>query len=250
MVLGQESVFIDFEMRPIGHRRLPGPPLAHQLELKVQVDEIRRRRPQVRDVDVPAIDKGELIGGHRAVQMARSLRGPQSTAVRKGGKHVPPSRFFDLRTQARRRSKVSAPLSPVLGIGDGFQQHPFSQRSDLVSRSRGRGDDARTTGPFELFRLTAINASIGFVKALELPNLATEEASVAQLIVRDLSEDLVKALKQRAAKRNRSTEQEHREILQSVLRSPKRRHLADVLAAIPNVGEDSDFEREQTDKRG
>lgn len=77
-----------------------------------------------------------------------------------------------------------------------------------------------------------------------------EESSVAQLIVRDLSKDLVKALKQRAAKRNRSTEQEHREILQSVLRSPKRRHLADVLAAIPNVGEQSDFGREQSDKRG
>ena|SRR5882757_1170474 len=90
----------------------------------------------------------------------------------------------------------------------------------------------------------------GSVKALELPDLTTEETSVAQLIVRDLSEDLVKALKQRAAKRNHSTEQEHREILQSVLRGPKRRHLADVLAAIPNVGEDSDFEREQTDKRG
>jgi plasmid stability protein len=76
------------------------------------------------------------------------------------------------------------------------------------------------------------------------------EASVAQLIVRDLSEDLVQALKQRAAKRNRSAEQEHREILQAVLRGPKRRHLADVLAAIPNVGEDSDFQREQNDKRG
>ncbi len=73
--------------------------------------------------------------------------------------------------------------------------------------------------------------------------------SVAQLIVRDLSDDLVKALKQRAAKRNHSTEQEHREILQSVLRGPRRRHLADVLAAIPNVGEDSDFQREQNDKR-
>jgi antitoxin FitA len=73
---------------------------------------------------------------------------------------------------------------------------------------------------------------------------------VAQLIVRDLSEDLVKALKQRAAKRNHSTEQEHREILQSVLRGPKRRHLADVLAEIPNVGKDSDFEREQSDQRG
>ena len=73
---------------------------------------------------------------------------------------------------------------------------------------------------------------------------------MAQLIVRDLPEDLVKVLKQRAAKNNRSTEQEHREILQSVLGSPRRRHLADVLAAIPNVGEDSDFQREQSDKRG
>ena len=72
---------------------------------------------------------------------------------------------------------------------------------------------------------------------------------MAQLIVRDLPENLVKALKQRAAKSNRSAEQEHREILRSVLRGSKRRHLADVLAAIPDVGEDSDFEREQTDKR-
>jgi plasmid stability protein len=77
-----------------------------------------------------------------------------------------------------------------------------------------------------------------------------EEAALAQLIVRDLSDDLVKALKQRAAKHNHSTEQEHREILQSALRGPTRRHLADVLAAIPNVGEDSDFQREQGDKRG
>jgi plasmid stability protein len=72
---------------------------------------------------------------------------------------------------------------------------------------------------------------------------------VAQLIVRDLSDDLVKALKLRAAKRNHSTEQEHREILQSALRGPKRRRLADILAAIPNVGEDSDFQREQSDKQ-
>ncbi len=72
---------------------------------------------------------------------------------------------------------------------------------------------------------------------------------MAQLIVRDLSDDLVNALKRRAAKRNHSAEQEHREILQAALRGPKRRHLAEVLAAIPNVGEDGDFEREQTDER-
>jgi len=73
---------------------------------------------------------------------------------------------------------------------------------------------------------------------------------MAQLMVRNLSEDLVKALKQRAAKHNRSAEQEHREILRAALRGPRRRHLAEVLAAIPNVGEDQDFVREQTDRRG
>jgi antitoxin FitA len=72
---------------------------------------------------------------------------------------------------------------------------------------------------------------------------------MAQLIVRDLPADLVVALKQRAAKKNRSTEQEHREILKAALNGPRRRPLADVLAAIPNVGEDNDFEREQADRR-
>jgi plasmid stability protein len=73
---------------------------------------------------------------------------------------------------------------------------------------------------------------------------------VAQLIVRDLSADLVMALKRRAAQRNRSAEQEHREILKAALQGTKRRPLAAVLAAIPNVGEDSDFLREQSDRRG
>ena len=59
---------------------------------------------------------------------------------------------------------------------------------------------------------------------------------MAQLMVRNLSDDVVKALKQRAAKHNRSAEQEHREILQTVLRGPRRRPLAEVLAAMPNVG--------------
>lgn len=73
---------------------------------------------------------------------------------------------------------------------------------------------------------------------------------MAQLIVRNLDEDLVKALKRRAAKSNRSAEQEHREILQAALAGPCRRRLADVLKAMPNVGEDRDFAREQFDQRG
>jgi plasmid stability protein len=72
---------------------------------------------------------------------------------------------------------------------------------------------------------------------------------MAQLIVRDLPAELVVALKRRAAKQNRSAEQEHREILKAALTAPKRRSLAAVLAAIPNVGEDDDFRREQSDRR-
>jgi plasmid stability protein len=69
-------------------------------------------------------------------------------------------------------------------------------------------------------------------------------------MVRNLADDLVKALKQRAAKHNRSAEQEHREILQAALRGPRRRSLADVLASMPDVGTDRDFRREQLDQRG
>ncbi|MCX7054651.1 MAG: DNA-binding protein [Proteobacteria bacterium] len=73
---------------------------------------------------------------------------------------------------------------------------------------------------------------------------------MAQLIVRKLPDELVEALKRQAARRNRSAEQEHREILRAALRGPRRRRLAEVLAAIPDVGEDNDFRREQQDRRG
>jgi plasmid stability protein len=69
-----------------------------------------------------------------------------------------------------------------------------------------------------------------------------------QLIVRDLPTELVLALKRPPAQRNRSAEQEHREILKAALKRTKRRPLAAVLAAIPNVGEDNDFRREHGDR--
>jgi plasmid stability protein len=68
---------------------------------------------------------------------------------------------------------------------------------------------------------------------------------MAQLVVRNLPEEVVKALKQRAAKHNRSAEQEHREILQAALKGPRRRGLAEVLGSMPEVGEESDFARRQ-----
>lgn len=73
-----------------------------------------------------------------------------------------------------------------------------------------------------------------------IPRMAT---TVANLIVRDVDASLVLTLKQRAAKHGRSAEAEHREILASALHRPRKRHLADVLAAIPNVGRDEDFAR-------
>ena len=72
---------------------------------------------------------------------------------------------------------------------------------------------------------------------------------MAQLIVRNLSHELVCALQQRAARHNRSAEQEHREILKAALQGTQRRRLADVLAKMPDVGKDSDFSREQAERR-
>jgi plasmid stability protein len=63
------------------------------------------------------------------------------------------------------------------------------------------------------------------------------------LVVRNVDEDIALALKQLAAKHGRSAEAEHREILKAALQRPKRRTVAQVLSNMPDVGEDSDFER-------
>ena len=66
---------------------------------------------------------------------------------------------------------------------------------------------------------------------------------MANLIVRNLDPRIVHALKQRAVRHGRSAEAEHRALLESVLLQPPRKSFAEVLAAIPNVGRDEDFER-------
>lgn len=66
-----------------------------------------------------------------------------------------------------------------------------------------------------------------------------------QLIVRNLDPDLVQELKVQAARHGRSAEAEHREILRKALRPEPRRSLKEILLAMPNVGEDADFERVQ-----
>lgn len=73
---------------------------------------------------------------------------------------------------------------------------------------------------------------------------------MTQLLVRDLPPELVLALKRRATKHGRSAEAEHREILRLALVEPQKTTFAQALAAMPNVGEDKDFERRQETKGG
>ncbi|EDY37391.1 plasmid stability protein StbC [Cyanobium sp. PCC 7001] len=66
---------------------------------------------------------------------------------------------------------------------------------------------------------------------------------MADLLVRGVDEAVVLALKKRAGAHGRSAEAEHRAILADALLSPPRRKLADLLAAMPDVGCDADFAR-------
>ena len=72
--------------------------------------------------------------------------------------------------------------------------------------------------------------------------ITTKEIKVAtNLVVRNVDEDVALSLKQMAAAHGRSAEAENREILRTVLQRPKQRSVAEVLASMPNVGEDADF---------
>jgi antitoxin FitA len=63
------------------------------------------------------------------------------------------------------------------------------------------------------------------------------------LIVRDVDQEVLKSLKEQAALNGRSVAAEHRAILKAALARPRKRSFSEVLASIPNVGLDSDFER-------
>ena len=63
------------------------------------------------------------------------------------------------------------------------------------------------------------------------------------LLVCGVDDDLVQALKKRAGAHGRSQEAELRAILAAALLSPPRRNLAELLAAMPDVGVDGDFRR-------
>jgi plasmid stability protein len=67
---------------------------------------------------------------------------------------------------------------------------------------------------------------------------------MAQLIVRNIEETLVRQLRIRAARHGRSAEAEHRSILRSALRpSQGGAGLKKLLVEMPEVGQDADFSR-------
>ena len=68
---------------------------------------------------------------------------------------------------------------------------------------------------------------------------------MANLLVRNVEDEVVQALKARSGQHGISAEEEHRRIFRSALLMPRKKSLAEVLLTIPNVGEDEDFSRVQ-----
>lgn len=65
---------------------------------------------------------------------------------------------------------------------------------------------------------------------------------MGSLIVRNLDDDVIAALKRRAARHNRSAEAEHREILRTALAAEQERaSFKSFLESMPDVGDDEDF---------
>lgn len=65
---------------------------------------------------------------------------------------------------------------------------------------------------------------------------------MANLLVRNVDEKVVAALKKRAGRENISAEALHRKILEESLLS-RRKSFAEVISSMPNAGIDADFDR-------
>ena len=70
---------------------------------------------------------------------------------------------------------------------------------------------------------------------------------MANLIVRNIDDDIAKALKVQASLHGISAEAEHRNILKQVLTRPAKKSFIEVLSKMPDVGNDDDFKRVQSD---
>lgn len=63
------------------------------------------------------------------------------------------------------------------------------------------------------------------------------------LTIEDIDEQIVNALENQAKQHGTTPEIEHKRILETALKNPIQQSFAEVLANMPNVGQDSDFER-------
>ena len=68
---------------------------------------------------------------------------------------------------------------------------------------------------------------------------------MANLIVRNIDDEIANALKMRASRHGISAEAEHRRILEQALTRPKKRSFLEILSQIPDVGTEEDFARVQ-----
>jgi plasmid stability protein len=66
---------------------------------------------------------------------------------------------------------------------------------------------------------------------------------MANLLVRNVEDEVVDALKAVSGQHGISAEEEHRRILRAALLRPRKRSFAEVLQGIPDVGRDDDFGR-------
>lgn len=113
------------------------------------------------------------------------------------------------------------------------RMHSTGQRHD---GDRSSLPSPRTWRTFESRRPAAARAR------LHAQLLVDSIDSMAQLIVRNIESAVVKQLKLRAVQHGRSTEEEHRELLRSVLLRRPSGTLRDLLQSIPEEGSPTDFD--------
>lgn len=68
---------------------------------------------------------------------------------------------------------------------------------------------------------------------------------MVSLVVSDISDEIVQALETHARRLGVGTEVAHRQILEQALTPSNKKSLIEILKAMPDVGEDSDFARVQ-----
>jgi antitoxin FitA len=96
---------------------------------------------------------------------------------------------------------------------------------------------------FHQFEMLVLRLTQSFSDGYHCYQSPPQGANVASLLVRGVDERVVRALKKRAGAKGRSAEAEHREILIAALLRPRTKTFAQVLASMPAVGTDADFER-------